>query len=573
MKLHRIATAGLVMGVLLFAHVSRGDFWGPPTTKFRSSNRQYLLEVGWPREKTLTLFKVTPKGDKVKLWTRSYVDETWPPHAAYVANNGQYVVLRDVYSRLGSGKVLAFLGPKGELLRAFELADLLTEDQISSCTQTISSLWWSEPGWFSLINGDRHFAFATHFGEVQCFDVNNGRRVTLDAKRLAEIRARALRDILPCLKSKDSTEKKYAATLCGALKATEAIPELKNLLRDNTPTSGIYRGLSGAFAGMFGGMNYSDVQVAAAKSLVAMLKIEAVPLIEEQLPKATPETRKELLDVIAGLDGNWFMATKPPDSAVLLATWHRLSQSPLPDVRKHAREAILDRDDAKYVRNHPELIKDSDENVRWRAAMCLGRNGDKRAIPLLRTAFHDESSTVQLWALRGLIEYKPDDIDAILREARKCKDDWVRVEARDELVRRGDKEAIADLLRQIAALKDEKLYAKASSIDQFHLDRLCRLIIETKLREAEPSLRQAYSNPCDAIHRPISATLAAFGDLEARQQLRQYAQKGRAFDRVCSIEMLALIGDKASIPALQESLNDKDASVQRAAKKAIARLK
>ena len=65
---------------------------------------------------------------------------------------------------------------------------------------------------------------------------------------------------------------------------------------------------------MFGGLNYSDVQVAAAEALISILKTEAVPLIEKQLADATPETREDLLMAIASLDGRWFMATKTPDS-------------------------------------------------------------------------------------------------------------------------------------------------------------------------------------------------------------------------------------------------------------------
>ncbi len=279
-----------------------------------------------------------------------------------------------------------------------------------------------------------------------------------------------------------------------------------------------------------------------------------------------------MLDVIAGLDGFWFIATKTPDSPALLATWHRLNQSPLADVRKYAREAILDRDDARYVCDHPHLIKDPDKNVRWRAAICLGRNGGKQAITLLRTAFHDSDSTVQLWALRGLIQYKPGDIDAILQQARKHKDAWIRATARDELVRRGDKEAIADLIRQFTAIKDDKPGARESGIDQFDMDRLCRLVIETKLGKAEPALRQAYANKSEATRRPISAALAAFGDQDALRQLRQYAQKGRAFDRACSIRMLGLIGDKASIPALRDALNDREPCVREAAKEAMTSL-
>ena len=127
-RLIRLAIAGMLW--LFLGRVGGADHGGRRRTQYRSSNRQYALNVAWPDNKKLTLFKTTPTGGREELWSRPYVDETWPPHVAYVADDGQHVVLRDVYHNLGHGKVLVFLGPKGNVLRSYELADLLTQDQI-----------------------------------------------------------------------------------------------------------------------------------------------------------------------------------------------------------------------------------------------------------------------------------------------------------------------------------------------------------------------------------------------------------------------------------------------------------
>jgi HEAT repeat protein len=559
-------------GWLIWTGSGRGDSWGPPTTEFRSGNRQYVFHVSWPYGKKLSLGKVTAGGEE-ELWSRPYVDETWPPCEAYVTDDGQHVVLRDVYHNLGYGKVLVFLGPKGELLKSYELADLLTQDQILETTHSVSSIWWSEPGWFSFLQEQRQFAFVTYHGAMDCFDVATGDRVALDEKRRAEVRSAALKALLPLLKNGDSSQKTEAAMLCGAMKATEAVPELRQLLQENAPTSGKAAGLTGMFE-LMGGPNYADVQAAAAKALIAVIQIDAVPLIEEQLACATPATRAVLLGAIASLDGGLyrFHVSKTPDSAFLLATWHRLSKSQFDDVRKIAVRAILTRDEAQYVYDRPELLKDPDQEMRFQAVRCLVERGDQRAIPLLRDALHDNYSPIQTWAFRGLIKFKPDDLDTILREGLKHKDSFIRSEAVEELVRRGDEKAIARVVDHIAGLKDHKHDAKGTGSEHIYTDEWCRLIIEQKLKAAEPALRQAYTNPCEEIRRPVSAALAAFGDQAALKELREFARKGDALGRSASIEMLGLVGDAESLPMLHEMLTEREPWVREAAEEAIATL-
>jgi HEAT repeat protein len=527
-----------------------------------------VFHISWPYGKKLSLGKVTAAGEE-EQWSRPYVDETWPPCEAYVTDDGQHVVLRDVYHNLGYGKVLVFLGPKGELLKSYELADLLTQDQILETTHSVSSIWWSEPGWFSFLQEQRQFAIVTYHGAMDCFDVATGDRVALDEKRRAEVRSAALKALMPLLKNGNTSEKTEAAALCGAMKATEAVSELKQLLRENAPTGGRAAGLTG-MSELMGGPNYADVQAAAAKALIAVIQIEAIPLIEEQFARATPSTRADLLEAIASLDGGlYFDVTRTPDSAFLLATWHRLSKSQFDDVQKIAVRAILTRDEAQYVYDRPELLKDSDQQIRFQAVRCLVERGDQRAIPLLREALHDSYSPIQTWAFRGLIKFKPDDLDTILREGLKHKDSFIRSEAVEELVRRGDEDAIARVIDRIAGLKDHKHDAKGRGSEHIYTDGWCRLIIEQKLKTAEPALRQAYTNTCEEIRRPISAALAAFGDQAALKELREFARKGDALDRSASIEMLGLVGDAESLPMLREAFQEREPWVREAAGNAI----
>jgi HEAT repeat protein len=564
----RILSAIMFWGFL--CPIGRGDSWGSPTTEFLSRNGLYALKVSWPAEKKLTLFKSTPAGEKEEIWSRAYIDENWPPYTAYVADDGQHVVLRDVYHNLGHGKVLVFLGPKGEVLKNYELADLLTQDQILISAHTVSSIWWSMPGWFSFLKDQRQFAFVVGVGASGCFDVATGKQIAMDEKQRGEVRSAALRNILPVLKSKDPSRKVKAITLCGALKATEAVQELKQLLRENTQTGRKAVGMTEMLT-LSTEPDYAKIQVAAAEALVAILKVDAVPLIEEQLAGASPATRQGLLRAIARVDDRWFgiVFTEKSDSVFLLTAWHRLSESHLKDVREFAIQAILERDNALYVYDHSELLTDVNQDTRFHAVCCLVNRGDKQAIPFLRVALKDSYSPTRLWAFRGLLKYKPEDLDILLQQGLKDKDYAIRETATVELIRQGNREAMERLFERIAAIKNHSHGKEEWVSEEFEATHLCDIVIELKLSAAEPMLRQAYSNSCENIRRPVSAALAALGDQNALKELRQFIRKGDALERAESIRMLGLVGDTESLIASREALKDREPWVQEAAKETI----
>jgi HEAT repeat protein len=383
---------------------------------------------------------------------------------------------------------------------------------------------------------------------MQCFDVATGNRIVLDEKGRAEIRAKALNDILPQLKSTGASEQVHAIRLCSALKAAEAIPDLKALMNDDS------------------------VQVPAAEALISITKTEAIPLIEPQLATANAATRDGLLNAIADLDGGLYRVTQMPDSPFLLETWRRLSRSQIAGVRSFAVKAVLTRDRSQYVHDHPELLKDPDQEFRYLAVRCLAERGDNRAIPLLRTAFQDGDSSVRAWALRGLAKYHPADILDILHRALQDEDRPIRFDAMLELAERGDKEAIGSLVQRIADLKDHKHDREGWCPGEMRVVGMCELVADLKLSAAEPALREAYTNKCEEIRRPVCGALAALGDRDALGQLHQFARSGEALDRASSIRMLALVRNRASLPVLQEALHDREPWVREAAEEAIARI-
>jgi HEAT repeat protein len=544
---NRLIRLAIVVAIsFVLEQSSKADFWGPPQREHWSSNRHYVLRVGWPFA-NLTLFKVTKDGAERNVWSQPSVDGA--PHMAYVADDGQHVVMRDRHANLGYGKVLTFLGPKGNVLQAYELADLLTQEQILDSCATVSSIWWSTPGWFDFLKGQQQFAFVTYHGAMDCFDVATGKRVSLDAKKRSEIQACALKEILPLLESADGEERCRGAQLCGAIRAVEAVPSLKKLLASHSDDT---------------------AKVAAATALASIITVKSVPLIEEQLVESSRDARYGLLSAIGAIDSNTFGVIVTPQSAELLAAWRRFAKSPLADVREFAVEALLERDSAQCVYDRPELLKSSDEGIRRRAVRCLTERGDKRAIPLLRSAMNDGESSIRLWAFRGLAKYKPDDILDVIHHVAADKDGSVRYEAAMELARQGDKDAIAWFVDRTAALKDHKHDPKGMGSEHIYTPELCEFIVELKPPSAETALRQAYTNKCDKIRRPISGALAAFGDRAALRDLRQFASKGDALDRSGSIKMLGLVGDTESIPALRKALDDREPWVREAAKQALA---
>ena len=76
------------------------DSWGWPKRDHWSANEKWGLILGFEGGKTLSLCEKTEDGLK-EHWRRGYVDSVWPPHRAYVTNDGKYVVLRDVFHNLG----------------------------------------------------------------------------------------------------------------------------------------------------------------------------------------------------------------------------------------------------------------------------------------------------------------------------------------------------------------------------------------------------------------------------------------------------------------------------------------
>jgi HEAT repeat protein len=552
--------------LLVAADLAFADEWGRPKPEHWSANGEYVLKVagGLRVADGLSLWRKTEQG-LVEQWSRGYVDDRWPPHKAYVANDGQHVVLRDVHSQLGYGKCLVFLGPQGGVVRTYELREFLTDCEILHTRITISSQWWSEPGWFALRNGDRQFALVSSKGTVCCFDTATGVAIEVDEALKAQIVAEASADATRWLSDFEPGRRANGARMLGLLGAVDSVAALTTAFHDDRVTvQGILLRKPEPVYG---------VKLAAAEALVRLTGANAMPLIEPELDGANDYMRAELLNIISGAHPDEDEVPGLRRSPIPRETWERLARSKSEEVRSRALAKLLSGDDGTYVRGHPELLKSDLPGVRYAAVRALAEHATAEDLLRLREVLRDSDTCNELRVWRAIIRLNPADVRELLIWASKQTDRSLRFEAMLELARRGDASATKRVLARINALQEHTHERGGYCAAEFEAEDLCQLVAELKLREAEAGLRAASRNNCEDIRRPVCGALAALGDADALARLREFGRQGHALGRASAIKWLAVVDDKASLAYLYEATNDKEPWVREAATKAIAKLR
>lgn len=267
------------------------DSWGPPKREHWSAEERFVLKVAWgDGGKGLALWEKTGAGLK-KHWERGYVDRYWPPYLAYVTDDGKYVVLRDVYHNLGYGEVIVILGEGGKVLGSYKLCDFLPVDEIGAARRSVSSLWWNENAWFSLIDDDRRFALVTQGGTVRCFDLPTGKMLDLSDEKRAGIVRLVRADAEKWVQSEKAGDRIRGITLLGGLRLKESETIAKRLFQDKTPTGSVSKG-------DLPSVEDYGVQTAAALALVRLIGREAIPVIEQELLGANWYMKEELTKVL-----------------------------------------------------------------------------------------------------------------------------------------------------------------------------------------------------------------------------------------------------------------------------------
>jgi HEAT repeat protein len=543
---------------------ARADFWGPPKKEHWSANGRFVLKVGWPQSDTLSLWEKTEDG-LTQHWQRGYVDRVWPPHRAYVTDDGKYVVQRDVYHNLGYGKVIAILGPDGETLGSYELADFLPQDEIRIAEKTVSSICWNNSAWFGFTNWDREFALVTEMGTVRCFDLPTGKLLDLSDRKRAEIVGVVRRDAERWIENGKPYDCSRGITLLGALRITEAVPAAKKLFHKKTPTGSISR------SGRPKATIYGP-QAAAALALVRLIGAEAIPIIEKELSEANWYMKGKLIKALTQLDTKAKEIVETPHSEAAFEMWKRLAEHSSDDVRYPALCQVLRRDDGAYLLEHPGLIECGHDKVRGAAISLLSTMHSPQALPLLRKAITDKHLENRYWALQGLIARELPDMESVLEPYVDDSYAAIRLLVFDRLLRCRNQAAISKLKESIRSWPktpeddpDERRLSREFEI-------LCRLVAELKLSSVKVELEGFRSTGTYRLDIPATGALAALGDEQALEDLHRFAEKGESRQRALALEMCGYVADEASIRLLRQAVEDSDAQVSHAAKRALHRI-
>lgn len=537
-----------------------GDTWGPPKRVHPSENGTWSLVLGLHGGKTLSLCENTDEG-LTEHWQRGYVHNIWSPHLAYVTNDGKYVVLRDTYHNIGLGKVIVILGEGGKVLGSYELGDLLPQDEILRARRTVSSLWWTDNAWFSFLENQRQFALITQNGTLRCFDLPTGKLLELTADQRATIVATMLPQLNAWIESEKPSLRIRAIRLLGGLGTEDAIPTVKRLFHDLTPTDSIDHS-DRPNAQIFG------VQKAAALALTELLGAAAIPIIEQELIQANGYMQKQLLEILAGVDTKGFIIVETPNTAALSEMWKRLASNPNDNIRYPALCEVLYRDDGSYLLDHPVLIESENEAVRQAAVHRIKVIDSPQAKLMLRTAITDDRALIRQSALRQLVQREPADIQETLLQYLQDESISIRTYVTCELVSLGNPIAMAKLQETIASWQTLDLVGDDTWVQRNEIETLCRLVAELQVHQAKASLVGVRSLDAPQVPVFINGALAALGDDQALEELHRIATDGKpSYDHVLAISMCRYQSDPKSAAIVNDAAKSKHRDLRNAATK------
>lgn len=534
------------------------------THDYRSANGRFVLKV----DQATTAYSVWRRSGNAeeRVWGR----EGARPAEAFVSNEGRVVLIYNERRgcMLPKEKKIICLGLQGEVVRNHDWDDLLTFEEIADPPYAAESIFWRRDAWFDLTSDDRELAYVSLGGTIGRIDVATGNLLEpASGKRLDEIVRKALNEVRPLLCNRDPKLRAFAAMVAAALGARDTTESLKGLLADRSAT--LLRGTGNGkdLEEFFG------VQLAAARALIKLDGPNAIPAVEAEMRAATPSMRRDLLGVMASLDASSIGHPASPHTATAKALWRRLAADPAEDIRRYAILELLQRDDARYIAEHPEVLRSKDETLRCSAFGCLSRAGDRCALGWLHNAMKDPDFTIRLYALRGLIRLGSDDIQPILKRELQSADSSIRMEAIKELVRRGDAAGIETLLAAIRNWNRDAHGDERGGPERIDIRALCAFVAEVQLDQARQPLLALRNDPRDEIRRAVCGALAALGDDQARADLRRLALKGPTLARIPSILMLGWTRDQSALPVLAALSRDGRPTIRVTAAEATRRLR
>lgn len=214
-------------------------------------------------------------------------------------------------------------------------------------------------------------------------------------------------------------------------------------------------------------------------------------------------------------------------------------------------------------RSHLERLKDPAAAVRRNAALFLGAEKNKTAVPALIALLKDESSQVKRAAIQALSQIADKRAVPALIQSLQENDYGVRLDAVEALNSLRDPSALPALRR---ALRDPLPRLRESA-----LNAVANISVSTV---THADIFKALSDDAEAVR------VAACGHVirlklrgAVSSLLKNIGEYNSPIVREASIRALAVVGDAAVIPSLEKLRQDQEPSVAQAAAEAILKLK
>jgi hypothetical protein len=201
-------------------------------------------------------------GGQTEVWSR-YLINNDAPVRVFVADSGKYVVTVDEWHHVGELPVVIY-GWRGELIRVHSIDSLGLKEDDAHIGSTVSSYWWDEDSISFFDSDDEIFFIRLHWGKWIMLKLRNGNLLEKERmvssvdqqaqyeqkwKDLEEYRTKTLATrAIQMLGSKDAHERKTGALVCGQQRLTDAVPQLRALLKDKEfYTSTVYSTTKGDY--------------------------------------------------------------------------------------------------------------------------------------------------------------------------------------------------------------------------------------------------------------------------------------------------------------------------------------
>jgi HEAT repeat protein len=248
-----------------------------------------------------------------------------------------------------------------------------------------------------------------------------------------------------------------------------------------------------------------------------------------------------------------------------------------------------------------DLLKDSDDQIRWQAMQVLRNLGPKesaKALPAVKDACKDANRNVRTFAMYHVAQSGGDGANYLVKSFSEFKDGAGRADVIRALASLGERKHLQGLLK--SAMKDDTAEVRMSAIHYLHVFGNSTEAFEAfslGIKDADPNVRISAANQAQQFGKkswdPLEEALKAAKDLGTRlavaQGMQQTTYRGKASVRsltdclgdsngalrhlACNV--LGNIGPDAAdaLPALRKLADDgSNIDVQQAARNAVKRI-